>query len=95
MKGSCPVSSCVVDPDSWVFSNCLLETCTTPGYYTSFGNCESIYLFIEILFSKFIIECVKGCATCSDATTCQSCSFEYYKVGTTCQSISLVYCFHN
>ena len=40
---NCLPSSCDVDTNNWVFSNCLLETCTTPGYYTSFGNCESIY----------------------------------------------------
>jgi len=48
---------------------CLSAPCSTPRYYSSSGSCEL---------------CPLGCVTCTDPTTCQSCSPSYYQIGTEC-----------
>jgi len=76
-KLNCAPSSCDATLNQWVFQTCLQETCNTPGYYTSFGSCE---------------KCLKGCATCSDPTTCESCIEGYYLDDKSCKKCALKHC---
>jgi len=100
-QGICLTSSCDVDPDFWVFPTCLVNPCTKPGSYPSFGyckkcptecatcsdatTCESCIPGYYHLPTNICEKCPTGCVTCSDANTCGSCIPGYYHDGTTCK----------
>ena len=83
-KARCDLTTCAVNIGYSDPPKCLKAICNTSGSYASLDTCESTENILWNFYWLCPSACPGACSTCTNPTTCQSCSPGFFLIGTTC-----------